>query len=76
MEERSKDFREELSNIAHQARPLLQNLSDCNVQLNAMNVGSTGNTVDQNAIIKSDYECCFEYLCKTGLFPDRTQDCW
>ena len=32
MEERSEDFREALSNIARQARSLLQNFSDTNVQ--------------------------------------------
>ena len=32
MEERSEDFREELSNIARQARSLLQNFNDGNVQ--------------------------------------------
>ena len=32
MEERSEDFREALSNIARQARSLLQNFNDSNVQ--------------------------------------------
>ena len=32
MEERSEDFQEALSNIAHQARSLLQNFNDSNVQ--------------------------------------------
>ena len=32
MEERSEDFREALSNIARQARSLLQNFNDGNVQ--------------------------------------------
>ena len=33
MEERSEDFREALSNIARQARSLLQNFNDGDVQL-------------------------------------------
>ena len=33
MEERSEDFQEALSNISRQARSLMQNFSDSNVQL-------------------------------------------